>query len=178
MRRLAQTTLNTVPLLPQRSHSQAAVCPRRGAHNGGTGAQGSHTVWAAGCEQGIPPQHARRMAARVRALPHTTVPHIPASARRPMATIMAQCLEAMLEGKEDAQLEQGRSKLLMSPAPNGFDFRTELATRIRFWQADNLDGLLTRIESQALEMARARQSTPEDEAGRAPEGQTPGPRRG
>ena len=73
----------------------------------------------------------------------------------------------MLEGKEDAQLEQGRSKLLMSPAPNGFDFRAELATRIRLWQADNLDGLLTRIESQALEMARARQSTPEDEAGRA-----------
>ena len=106
-------------------------------------------------------------AARVRALPHTTVPHIPASARRPMATVMAQCLEAMLEGKEDAQLEQGWSKLLMSPAPNGFDFRTELATRIRLWQADNLDGLLTRIESQALEMARARQSTPEDEAGRA-----------
>ena len=55
---------------------------------------------------------------RIRALPSHTILHVPASCRLRMISAVAQCWNGMAQGRDDnAQLEEGRSKLLLSPGP-------------------------------------------------------------
>ena len=53
---------------------------------------------------------------RIRALPSNTILHVPASCRLRMISAVAQCWNGMAQGLDDyPQLEEGRSKLLLSP---------------------------------------------------------------
>ena len=57
---------------------------------------------------------------RIRALPSSTILHVPASCRLRMISVVAQCWNGMAQGRDDyAQLEEGRSKLLLSTVPSG-----------------------------------------------------------
>ena len=59
---------------------------------------------------------------RIRALPSNTILHVPASCRLRMISAVAQCWNGMAQGRDDyAQLEEGRSKLLLSPVPQGLE---------------------------------------------------------
>ena len=59
---------------------------------------------------------------RIRTLPSNTILHVPASCRLRMISAVAECWNGMAQGRDDyAQLEEGRSKLLLSPVPQGLE---------------------------------------------------------
>ena len=64
---------------------------------------------------------------RIRALPSSTILHVPASCRLRMISVVAQCWNGMAQGRVDyAQLEEGRSKLLLSTVPQGLSVASEV----------------------------------------------------
>ena len=99
---------------------------------------------------------------RCRALPGTTIVHIPRTLRDAHARIMAYCLGGLVADTADCHLEQGRSKLLLGPVPQELHNRTELQLRLRLWQEGDLEALLVRRELQAAAAqgkARKKQGT-------------------
>ena len=71
----------------------------------------------------------------IRALPSNTVLHVPASCRLRMISVVAQCWNGMAQGRDDyAQLEEGRSKLLLSSVPQGLSAATEILKRLTLWE--------------------------------------------
>ena len=88
---------------------------------------------------------------RIRALPSNTVLHVPASCRLRMISAVAQCWNGMAQGRDDyAQLEEGRSKLLLSPVPQGLSVATEILKRLTLWEERRFETLLQRAEEQLL----------------------------
>ena len=88
---------------------------------------------------------------RIRALPSNTVLHVPASCRLRMISAVAQCWNGMAQGRDDyAQLEEGRSKLLLSPVPQGLSAATEILKRLTLWEERRFEALLQRAEEQLL----------------------------
>ena len=88
---------------------------------------------------------------RIRALPSNTILHVPASCRLRMISAVAQCWNGMAQGRDDyAQLEEGRSKLLLSPVPQGLRAATEVLKRLTLWEEQRFETLLQRAEEQLL----------------------------
>ena len=88
---------------------------------------------------------------RIRALPSNTIFHVPASCRLRMISTVAQCGNGMAQGRDDyAQLEEGRSKLLLSPVPQGLSAATEVLKRLTLWEEQRFETLLQRAEEQLL----------------------------
>ena len=57
----------------------------------------------------------------------------------------------MAHGRDDyAQLEEGRSKLLLSPVPQGMSAATEVLKRLTLWEEQRFEALLQRAEEQFL----------------------------
>ena len=87
---------------------------------------------------------------RVRALPSSTILHVPASCRVRMINAVARCWNGMAQGRDDyAQLEEGRSKLLLSTVPQGLS-ATEVLKRLTLWEEQSFETLLQRAEEQLL----------------------------
>ena len=101
---------------------------------------------------------------RVKALPGTTIVHVPAGFRERFAIAMAQGIEDLFAG---GLLELGRSKLLMAPPPPQLRFRDELEKRLQLWHDGQLEELLIRIEEQARCAAEGFRPAPQNPAGRA-----------
>ena len=88
---------------------------------------------------------------RIRALPSSTILHVPASSRLRMISVVAQCWNGMAQGRDDyAQLEEGRSKLLLSTVPQGLSVATEVQKRLALWEEQSFETLLQRAEEQLL----------------------------
>ena len=88
---------------------------------------------------------------RIRALPSSTILHVPASSRLRMISVVAQCWNGMAQGRDDyAQLEEGRSKLLLSTVPQGLSVATEVQKRLTLWEERSFETLLQRVEEQLL----------------------------
>ena len=88
---------------------------------------------------------------RVRALPSSTILHVPASCRLRMISAVARCWNGMAQGRDDyAQLEEGRSKLLLSTVPQGLSVATEVQKRLTLWEEQSFETLLQRAEEQLL----------------------------
>ena len=88
---------------------------------------------------------------RIRALPSSTILHVPASCRLRMISVVAQCWNGMAQGRDDyAQLEEGRSKLLLSTVPQGLSVATEVQKRLTLWEERSFETLLQRAEEQLL----------------------------
>ena len=88
---------------------------------------------------------------RIRALPSNTMLHVPASCRLRMISAVAQCWNGMAQGRDDyAQLEEGRSKLLLSPVPQGLSAATEVLKRLTLWEEQRFETLLRRAAEQLL----------------------------
>ena len=88
---------------------------------------------------------------RIRALPSSTILHVPASSRLRMISVVAQCWNGMAQGRDDyAQLEEGRSKLLLSTVPQGLSVATEVQKRLTLWEERSFETLLQRAEEQLL----------------------------
>ena len=76
---------------------------------------------------------------RIRALPSSTILHVPASCRLRMISVVAQCWNGMAQGRDDyAQLEEGRSKLLLSTVPQGLSVASEVQKRLTLWEERSL----------------------------------------
>ena len=87
---------------------------------------------------------------RVRALNSNTEVHVPTSLRDRHASILANTLGGIANGRSDGCfLEEIRSKLLLSAVPRGRNRRVELALRLKLWEQQNIMQLLVRIEEQA-----------------------------
>ena len=85
-------------------------------------------------------------------MPPTTIIHIPIQFRTKLCAIAASTSTDMIEGSlRGALLEEGRSKLLLSPVPKGGSIRTELSRRISLWHSGDFGALLTRVEEQYRE---------------------------
>ena len=88
---------------------------------------------------------------RIRALPSSTILHVPASCRLRMISVVAQCWNGMAQGRDDyAQLEEGRSKLLLSTVPQGLSVASEVQKRLTLWEERSFEALLQRAEEQLL----------------------------
>ena len=88
---------------------------------------------------------------RIRALPSSTILHVPASFRLRMISVVARCWNGMAQGRDDyAQLEEGRSKLLLSTVPQGLSVATEVQKRLTLWEERSFETLLQRAEEQLL----------------------------
>ena len=88
---------------------------------------------------------------RIRALPSSTILHVPASCRLRMISAVARCWNGMAQGRDDyAQLEEGRSKLLLSTVPQGLNVATEVLNRLTLWEEHSFETLLQRAEEQFL----------------------------
>ena len=88
---------------------------------------------------------------RIRALPSSTILHVPASCRLRMISVVAQCWHGMAQGRDDyAQLEEGRSKLLLSTVPQGLSVASEVQKRLTLWEERSFEVLLQRAEEQFL----------------------------
>ena len=88
---------------------------------------------------------------RVRALPSSTILHVPASCRLRMISAVARCWNGMAQGRDDyGQLEEGRSKLLLSTVPQGLSVATEVQKRLTLWEEQSFETLLQRAEEQLL----------------------------
>ena len=88
---------------------------------------------------------------RIRALPSSTILHVPASCRLRMISVVAQCWNGMAQGRDDyAQLEEGRSKLLLSTVPQGLSVASEVQKRLTLWEERSFETLLQRAEEQLL----------------------------
>ena len=88
---------------------------------------------------------------RIRALPSSTILHVPASCRLRMISAVARCWNGMAQGRDDyAQLEEGRSKLLLSTVPQGLSVATEVQKRLTLWEERSFEALLQRAEEQFL----------------------------
>ena len=88
---------------------------------------------------------------RIRALPSSTILHVPASCRLRMISVVARCWNGMAQGRDDyAQLEEGRSKLLLSTVPQGLSVATEVQKRFTLWEEQSFETLLQRAEEQLL----------------------------
>ena len=88
---------------------------------------------------------------RIRALPSSTILHVPASCRLRMISVVAQCWNGMAQGRDDyAQLEEGRSKLLLSTVPQGLSVASEVQKRLTLWEERSFETLLQRAEEQFL----------------------------
>ena len=86
---------------------------------------------------------------RIRALPSSTILHVPASCRLRMISVVARCWNGMAQGRDDyAQLEEGRSKLLLSTVPQGLSVATEVQKRLTLWEERSFETLLQRAEEQ------------------------------
>ena len=76
-----------------------------------------------------------------------------------MISAVAQCWNGMAQGRDDyAQLEEGRSKLLLSPVPQGLSAATEVPKRLTLWEGRRFETLLQRAEEQLL-LKRKRHKT-------------------
>ena len=94
---------------------------------------------------------------RVRALPSSTILHVPASCRLRMISVVAQCWNGMAQGRDDyAQLEEGRSKLLLSTVPQGLSVASEVQKRLTLWEEQSFDTLLQRAKKQLLLKRKAK----------------------
>ena len=88
---------------------------------------------------------------RIRALPSSTILHVPASCRLRMISVVARCWNGMAQGRDDyAQLEEGRSKFLLSTVPQGLSVATEVQKRLTLWKEQSFETLLQRAEEQLL----------------------------
>ena len=88
---------------------------------------------------------------RIRSLPSNTILHVPASCRLRMISVVAQCWNGMAQERDDyAQLEEGRSKLLLSLVPQGLSAATEVLKRLTLWEEQRFEALLQRAEEQLL----------------------------
>ena len=88
---------------------------------------------------------------RIRALPSNTILHVPASCRLRMISAVARRWNGMAQGRDDyAQLEEGRSKLLLSTVPQGLSAATEVLKRLTLWEEQSFETLLQRAEEQLL----------------------------
>ena len=68
-----------------------------------------------------------------------------------MISVVAQCWNGMAQGRDDyAQLEEGRSKLLLSTVPQGLSVATEVQKRLTLWEERSFETLLQRVEEQLL----------------------------
>ena len=57
----------------------------------------------------------------------------------------------MAQGRDDyAQLEEGRSKLLLSPVPQGLSAATEVLKLLTLWEEQRFETLLQRAQEQLL----------------------------
>ena len=57
----------------------------------------------------------------------------------------------MAQGRDDyAQLEEGRSKLLLSTVPQGLSVVSEVRKRLTLWEERSFEALLQRAEEQFL----------------------------
>ena len=75
----------------------------------------------------------------------------PASCRLRMISVVAQCWNGMAQGRDDyAQLEEGRSKLLLSTVPQGLSVASEVQKRLTLWEERSFETLLQRAEEQLL----------------------------
>ena len=88
---------------------------------------------------------------RIRALPSSTILHVPASCRLRMISVVAQCWHGMAQGRDDyAQLEEGRSKLLLSTVPQGLSVASEVQKRLTLWEERSFEVLLQRGRGAVL----------------------------
>ncbi len=95
-------------------------------------------------------------AERIRALPSSTIVHIPLRFRETLCVITAHCLNAMCAGDASGSLlEESRSKLLLSMIPKGSNIRVELNNRLLLWLGRDFETLVLRIENQYRERRSA-----------------------
>ena len=98
---------------------------------------------------------------RIRALPSSTILHVPASCRLRMISAVARCWNGMAQGRDDcAQLEEGRSKLLLSTVLQGLSVATEVLKRLTLWEEQSFETLLQRAEEQLLLKRRSGNTKP------------------
>ena len=68
-----------------------------------------------------------------------------------MISAVARCWNGMAQGRDEyAQLEEGRSKLLLSTVPQGLSVATEVLKRLTLWEEQSYETLLQRAEEQLL----------------------------
>ena len=85
---------------------------------------------------------------------------------RRMIASAAQCWHGMAQGSnESSQLEEGRSKLLLSPLPPGPGTATEMPKRLALWEQRRFESLLQRADD-GLPDAGAKELLPTSSSGR------------
>jgi len=94
----------------------------------------------------VPPEFPTRFLDRIRQLPPATEIHTPVAFRERLCVSMADALEGVLDGRPE--LEEARSKLLLSNIPHQLNRRVEFEKRFRLWKDKRFGELLTRIEGQ------------------------------
>ena len=79
-----------------------------------------------------------------------------------MISVVAQCWNGMAQGRDDyAQLEEGRSKLLLSTVPQGLSVASEVQKRLTLWEERSFETLLQRAEEQLLLKRKAGKRKPD-----------------
>ncbi len=101
----------------------------------------------------IPPD----FSSRVQRLSANTIVHIPISLRLRALRVARQCFNGIARGSEDwAILEEGRSKLIMAPIPEGESPAEEVERRLASWESGSLTDLLLSVERQQSSEGRKR----------------------
>ena len=91
--------------------------------------------------------------ARVRLLSHNTLVHIPISCRLRLCQLTRQAWDGCADGDAQwAALEEGRSKLLLGPVPEGMALAEEVLARTDLWENGEFATLLSRIEQQNIQV--------------------------
>ena len=107
---------------------------------------------------------------RLHRLSSNSLIHVPASKRVPMCLITRQCWNRLADGcAVFSRLEQGRSKLLLAPIPEGLEPAHEVGQRIDLWIRGRFCELLQRIEEQMIiinRIRRKKQNTRQIDRGR------------
>ena len=86
---------------------------------------------------------------RARAMQGTTLVHIPRSMRDRFAAILADILEGTLANDQRwAELATCMPRLLLHAVPYGVTAAVELNTRLKLWEARDVEGLYLRILTQ------------------------------
>ena len=100
--------------------------------------------------RGLTPSIPVGFLADVRAIPGSSLVHIPKALRDAIAAYFCDCLEGSLEGDPAwSYLVETFTKLVLYGIPSGITADAEIASRLALWEQDRLGELLQRIKTQA-----------------------------
>ena len=95
-----------------------------------------------------PPELPEDWAARLRALPGSSLIHIPSAVRVRWTTVALKCWSGMAHSEEAVrekwwEIEEGRTKLLLCNFRKGTHAPKEVAIRLQMWQEGKMEELLS-----------------------------------